>query len=334
MPTANAAAIDVTPDLLFEIASGFMAAKHLFAANEIGLFTALADGSANLEELATATEVDPRRLRIVADAMVALGVLLRDGAEYRNGPEAAAFLSGRGPANLAPFLRFWDRLSYPTWTRFAEAVRTGQGQSTMHLPDEEQKIFSEGVAAIQAAPARALPEVYDFGQHRRVLDVGGGEGSWLVAILGQYPNLDATLFELPAAARVASEHFAAERLTKRTTVAEGDFFDDPLPAGHDVVLIANVLHLFSPERNLEILRRTRAAVERGAVLLIADFWTEANHIDPPFAALMAGEFLSITGEGDVYSRDEADGLLRASGFQTLEAKPLVGAISLIVAEAV
>jgi hypothetical protein len=106
MTTATATDNDVRPDVLFQIASGFMASKHLFAANEIGLFPALADGPATLDELAAATGIDARRLRIVADAMVALGVLLRGQAEYRNGPEAAAFLSGRGADNLAPLLRF------------------------------------------------------------------------------------------------------------------------------------------------------------------------------------------------------------------------------------
>ena len=186
--TAAGETTEATPDLLFQIASGFMAAKHLFVANEVGLFAHLADGPATLDELAQRTGVAGRRLRILADAMVALGLLERTDGQYRNGPVAATFLSGTGPADLRPFLRFWDRLSYPTWTKFEAAVRTGQGQSTLHLPDEEQRIFSEGVEAIQAARRRTLPTVYDFSRHRRLLDIGGGTGSWLSAILRQLPG--------------------------------------------------------------------------------------------------------------------------------------------------
>ena len=67
---------------------------------------------------------------------------------------------------------------------------------------------------------------------------------------------------------------------------------------------------FSPEHNLELLRRTRDAVPAGARLLLVDFWTDQTHTQPPFAALMAGEFLVITGEGDVYSAEDVERLAR------------------------
>src|SRR5215218_5637938 len=236
--TAATETTGVSPDPIFQIASGFMAAKHLFIANEVGLFDQLADGPATLDDLAQRTGITGRRLRILADAMVALGLLERTDDQYRNGPVAATFLSGTGPADLRPFLRFWDRLSYPTWTKFETAVRTGQGQSTLHLPEEEQRIFSEGVAAIQAGPAQALPATYDFSRHRR---------------------LQATLFELPTAATLARQHLASDLATRQVAVVAGDFFADPLPDGHDAILIANVAHLFSPEHNRDLLRRARRA---------------------------------------------------------------------------
>lgn len=281
---------EVTPDILFQVASGFMAAKHLFIANEIGLFEHLAGGPMTLDDLAHRTGIARRRLRILADAMVVLGLLERTDDQYRNGAVTAAFLSGATPTDLRPFLRFWDRLSFPTWTKFEAAVRTGEGQSTLHLPEEEQRIFSEGVEAIQAGPAQALPDAYDFGPHRRLLDVGGGTGSWLRAILSRYPDLPATLFELPAAAAVARTHLGSDAATRQVDVVAGDFFTDPLPEGHDVVLIANVTHLFSPEHNLDLLRRTRAAVPADARLLLVDFWTDPTHTQPPFAALMRSIF--------------------------------------------
>ncbi len=323
---------EVTPEPIFEVASGFMAAKHLFVANEVGLFEQLADGPATLEELAERTGVVRHRLRILADAMVVLGFVERQGDLYRNAPVAATFLSGRTPADLRPFLRFWDRLSYPTWTKFEDAVRTGQPQSTLQLPEEAQRIFSEGVEAIQAAPAQALPSAYNFSRHQRILDLGGGTGSWLAAILHQYPTLEGTLFELPTAAEVARRHLTSDPATQQAEVVAGDFFEDPIPGGHDVILIANVVHLISVERNLELLRRIRQYVPDGARLLLVDFWTDATHTEPAFAALIAGEFLVITGEGDVYSEEEVHQWLQETGWRALERKPLAGPISVIVAE--
>ena len=323
---------DVTPDPIFQVASGFMAAKHLFVANEVGVFEQLAAGPATLDVLAGRTGVARSRLRILADAMVALGFVERRGDVYQNAPVAAAFLTGHTPADLRPFLRFWNRLSYPMWTKLEETIRTGQAQGTMHLPAEGQRVFSEGVEAIQAAPAQALPAAYDFRRHRRLLDLGGGTGSWLLAVLRQYPGLQGTLFELPAAAAVARQRLTSDRDGQQVTVVEGDFLTDPVPAGHDVVLLANVVHLFSADHNRALLRRTREQVPDGARLLLVDFWTDATHTQPPFAALMAGEFLVITGEGDVYSEDEARGWLQETGWRAVERKPLAGPISVIVAE--
>lgn len=324
----------VAADPIFRIASGFMAAKHLFAANEVGLFAALAHGPRSLDELASVTGVPPDRLRVLADAMVALELLELQADRYRNGAVATAFLSGHTAADLRAFLRFWDRLSYPMWTRFADAVRTGRGQSSPVLTADEQRLFSEGVEAIQAAPAQALPAGYDFGRHQRLLDLGGGTGSWLRAVVQRYRHLRGTLFELPGAAALARRRLADDQLLTRVDVVDGDFFRDPVPGGHDVVLVANVLHMFSADRNRDLLHRVRSDVTDGTRLLLADFWTDPTHTEPVFAALMAGEFLVITGEGAVYSAQEVNNWLDDTGWRLIDRTPLVGPMSLIVAEAV
>src|SRR5262249_3139203 len=114
---------DVTPDPILQVASGFMAAKHLFVANEIRLFEQLAEGPATLDALAQRTGIPPRTLRILADAMVALGFVARQHDQYHNGPVVATFLGSRGPADLRPFLRHLNQNSYPMWTELEEVVR-------------------------------------------------------------------------------------------------------------------------------------------------------------------------------------------------------------------
>ena len=129
-----------------KIAMGFMAAKHLFAASDIGLFEALAAGPASIDELANKTGVPSRTLGIVADAMVAIGLIERQGSRYRNQDTAAAFLAGNAGPDLRPMLRFWDQISYPLWQKVGEAVRTGHGQAQFgKFNPTEQQIFSEGV---------------------------------------------------------------------------------------------------------------------------------------------------------------------------------------------
>src|SRR5438105_10375054 len=103
------------PSPIFQLASGFMAAKYLFVASGLGVFEALSGEPLPVDELALRLGVPRRTARITADAMVALGLCVSDRGRYRNGPLAQAYLAGRTPADLRPFLRFWDRISYPRW---------------------------------------------------------------------------------------------------------------------------------------------------------------------------------------------------------------------------
>jgi len=95
-----------------------------------------------------------------------------------------------------------------------------------------------------------------------------------------------------------------------------------------------VIHLLSPEHNVELLRRIRESASDGCRLLLVDLWTDPTHTQPLFAALMAGAFLLRSGEGDVYSEEEVRGWLQATGWRPLERTPLAGPASLIVAETV
>jgi len=167
-----------------------------------------------------------------------------------------------------------------------------------------------------------------------VLDVGGGTGSFLVAVLRRHDALKGTLFELPGACAVARQKLANEPEGKRIDVVDGDVFKDPLPAGHDALIVANTVHVFSAAHNIELMRKMRAGVEPGARLLLADLWTDPTHTQPPGAALMSGEFLVIAGEGQAYSEEEAGEWLGQTGWRKLERRPLAGLASLIVAEAV
>jgi SAM-dependent methyltransferase len=329
---AEPASQPVTPEAITTIATGFMAAKHLFTASGLGLFAQLGAGPLPLAQLAGHCGIPARSARILADAMVALGFLDKTETGYANSPAAQSFLAGGPEEGLRPFLSFWDQISYPAWTNLADAARTGTGVG-LQLTSAQRRVFSAGVQALTSGAATALAEGYDLGRHRRVLDVGGGTGSFLVALLSASSQLEGTLFELPAAATVARQVLGGTSAADRISIVEGDFLREPLPSGHDLILIANVIHLFQPEVNRQLLGRLRAAVGTGARALLVDFWTDPSHTQPLFAALMAAEFLVIAG-GDVYSAAEVQGWLAETGWAVTDQRPLAGPAGLIVAEAV
>lgn len=330
--TPTVAATDPAP--IFKIATGFMAAKALFAASELGLFEALAESPAPLEALAARCGLTPRATRISADAMVALGLLERDDSAYRNGPLAATFLSGRTPADLRPLLRFWDKVSYPATEGLASALSKGpSGDQLSRLSGEIQQLAQAGIAAATAGPLRALVQTAKLSGRRRLLDVGGGNGSWSMALVLANSQLQATVVDLPTVTRITTQHIAKAELSERVTAHAADALRDPLPAGHDIALLANLIHYFAPADNRALLANIRAAVAPGSHLLIADFWTDRTHTQPLMAALMAGEFAVHEKDGDVYSVDEGRGWLAETGWRFVSHEPLAGPFSLVTAEA-
>lgn len=331
-PVVSQAAPDPQP--ILETATAFMRAKHLFVAGEIGVFEALGAGPKLLDELARDLGLPRRTARIVIDAVTALGFLERDGEHYRNTPVAQAFLSGRGPQDLRPFIRLLNRWSYRCWITLEDSVRLGRGVSgEFNFTPEEQKIFSEGVEAVSTRHAAALLEGYDFSSHHRILDLGGGTGNFLRAILRRHPAAEGTLYELPQAATVARQKLSGTALEQRIAIVEGDFLQDPIPKDHDAVIVAHVVHVLDAGQNQLVFRRVRDSVPAKARLLMVDLWTNPAHTEPLLAALMAGEFLVTAGNGDVYSVEEIRRWLEQTGWEFVEHKPLEGPFGLIVAEA-
>jgi hypothetical protein len=267
--------------------------------------------------------------------MLSLGLIDQEEGRYRNSAATAAFLVDKATLNLQPMLRYFDTFSYPVWQNLSEAVRLDSGQARFAKFDLAQPhTYSAGVEAITAPVAAALSISYDFGRHRRLLDVAGGTGSLLLVVLRHYPALRGTLFELPQVCTVARQRLAKEPERTRIDVVEGDLLAGPLPGDHDVVLVANAVHMLSVAHNVELMQKSRAAVQAGARLLLVDFWTDPTRSDPPAAALMSGAFLLTSGEGQTYSEQEADEWLKRTGWRKRERKALAGATSSVVAEAI
>lgn len=320
------------PDRIMMVAHGYMAAKIVFLAVEVGLFAVLGNGWATLEEIAEGCHLPERTTRMLLDALVMFRLLEYADGRYRNAADAAEFLTGRGSLDIRPVLQYFNKISYPTWMDAETAVRTGQAVRRELGPDETAA-FEKAVAVVTMPGATALANEYDFRPHRRVLDVGGATGTFMAAALERYEHLSWTLLDLPEVAEMARAAPAVAEFGDRVEVIGADAFTDPLPEGYDAILVAHFLHLFPAKRNIELLGRLRGvATEDGRVLLV-DWWSGSDPVTPhPNTVFGAWEFLLIGG-GDTYCPDEVEQWLSQTGWRTIEHRPLVAPMSLLVAEA-
>lgn len=306
----------VSPEPILRAMGGFMASQQLFTAQAIGLFEALAEGPADLGELAQRTGTPTRSTGIVADAMVALGLLEREDGRYGNGEAASVFLAGQTPADLRPLLRFAHQLEYPRMAYLEEAVRRG-GAAAPPYESKDQPLYSQAIQAVTMGDAQALARSYDFSGHRRLLDLGGGLGTFLVPVLTAHPHLQATLFELPDVAELARQRLSRSQVGNRVAIQAGNFFADAIPAGHDVILMAHILHNFPPARCRELLARVGEAVSERTRLLALDYWMNPARTEPAFGALLAG-MLHVDSGGQMYSAREGRAWLAETGWEEIE----------------
>lgn len=314
------------PAAIVDLASAFYGSAALFAALELELFAALAasDG-VTCDALAQTRDLDPRGLRLLLDACVALGLLTKEGAHYRNGPAATACLVPGAPADLTQAIRY-NRDVYAAWGRAAELVRTGHPVEppAVHLGDDPERTrrFVLSMHGRALGIGRAVVPLLDLTCCRRLLDLGGGPGTYAALMAQAHPELHCTVLDLPGIVRVASELIAASPAAGRVTCLAGDYHVTPYPPDQDAVTIFGALHQESPDAIRAILRRAYAALRPGGRIFVLDLMTDATHTHPRFSALFALNMALTTDHGWVFADSELCDWLTEAGFAGCAVRPV------------
>jgi predicted O-methyltransferase YrrM len=147
-----------------------------------------------------------------------------------------------------------------------------------------------------------------------VLDVGGGPGTWTIALLRAVPEARATLFDLPPVTAMARERFVEAGLAHRVTLVGGDFYTDELPAGADLAWLSAICHQDSREQNRALLGKIHKALADGGAVVVRDVVMDPSRTSPAGGALFAVNMLTATDGGGTYTFDEYREDLRKAGF--------------------
>jgi len=319
-------------DELVDIATGYMAAKQLFAAVEVGLFPALADGPRTAAELSETLGVPERSVRILADSMNALGVLEREHGMYRNGRIAADYLQGDGALDLGPFFSFLDAVSYEQWLQFGTSVRTAEA-GVLDLEGKDLGMLGRGIGAFQTLHGRGFAEAVDVSGFRRMLDLGGQSPSFAVEALRANPELSAVFVYTESETGMIQAAVDAAGVADRVRIEPADTVA-ATPAGpFDLVLVQHCIHRFTPDQNRTILAHARAAAAPGATLVVVDFVLDDEPRQRLVDAVHAAEYLVIDATV-AYPVAEIAQWLDAAGWALRESVDLPGSPRALVAQAV
>jgi SAM-dependent methyltransferase len=319
----------LTTDDLVRILFGSSAFQMLNAASELGLVSLLhhKPGS-TADAVAAELDLEPRAVEILLLGTTALGLTDRVGRGYRNAALIETMVDDGTWEIMADLVEYQARIVHPASEDFAESLRQntnvglrrfpGPGEDLYHrltaMPDME-KLFYRCMRSWSRLSNPVLVEQADLAGVRRVLDVGGGDGVNSIALAGANPDVRFTVFDLPGVAAIAREKIDQHGLGERIGVAEGDMFADPFPRGHDCVLFANQLVIWSPERNRALLRKAYEALPDGGRVLIFSAMSDESGDGPLYAALDNVYFATLpTGDSMIYHWAQYEQWLADAGF--------------------
>jgi len=311
--------------------ANFAGTRALLTAVELDLFTELSDGPGSADDLSKRTGADPTGLHSLLLALRALGLVRLEGEVFRSTADADRYLSRRSPHCVAEYLHA-EADAWEDWGRLAAVVRSGRPLHRTTLYREasaraERLVLGDHAIARSVAPALAAR--LDLSGCDRLLDLGGGAGTYAIEFCRRNPDLRCTLLDLPAALRVAERIVLETEVADRIDLVGGDFLVQDLGGPYDVVFASGVLCGQDVGENRNLLARSHRALRSGGRILLRDHFLDPVEPRPPAAAFLPLRLLLLTGRGRPYGEQEAMGWLVETGFQgarVLESNALLEAV--------
>lgn len=257
------------------------AAQAISAAVELRLAEALVDGPLRLDELASKLGVDPDALCRLLRALMGRGLFRqrRDGRYQLNA--MADTLRCDAPMSAAGLARMVGAPQHREhWSHLADAIRTGEaviptmrGMDAFEYLSQQPELaeaFNRAMADTTKMTVNSVTSAYSFDSYPTVVDVGGGVGQLLAAIMRATPTSKGVLYDLPHAVADASTILRENGIADRVRVVEGSFFDS-VPTGGDIYVLKRVIHDWPEDQAIQILENVRTAANAGATVLLIEF---------------------------------------------------------------
>ena len=305
---------DWTPASIREVATGFQASRVLLTAIELRIFSVMTSEGLTSAEVASRIGSEARATDRLLNALCAIGLLWKRQGRFRNTSASARFLDESSPefvAGLGHTAGLWR-----TWSGLTETVRQGTPAPRPAINDRGDSWVKPFIAAMHYRAQQQAPVVaglISLDGVARVLDVGGGSGAFAMAFVKRQPHVTAVVFDLPAVAPLAQRHINEAGLSDRITVQVGDYLQDPLPGGFDLVFLSAVVHSNGLAENEALLRSCAGALNPGGRAAVVDWVMDDDRVNPAQGAFFAINMLVGTERGDTFTEPEIRGWMTAAG---------------------
>jgi acetylserotonin N-methyltransferase len=323
------------PDVVVDLLEGFRRSKAMFAAVSLGVFDRIAEHCASdvergiaADALAVAIGCNREALEILLNSCVSLGLLaLQDGC-YRNTAVADVYLCLSSPRRMTGYINYSNDVAWGLWANLEDAIREGTHRwrqtfgtdgavfSSFFKTQDSMHEFLMGMNGFGMITSPVVVQAFDLSCFKQLVDLGGATGHLSIAACNRYPNLRATVLDLPQALDLANKMIREASSSDRLQTVGADFFSDPLPAA-DLYALGRILHDWDQPKIELLLGKIYDALPTGGALLIAEkiLWEDRTG---PRGALLQSLNMLVCTEGKERSFGEYASLLSKAGFQRIE----------------
>jgi hypothetical protein len=332
--------MDETPGAtLGRLIVGFQVSQAIHVAATLGVADLLSDGHRTSDELAAATNAHARSLYRLLRALASVGVFHEDEGRLFSLTPMGALLRSNVPGSLRGWAVHVGRPYFQeAWGHLEHSIRTGDNAfQHVHGTDvwayraerpDESAIFDLAMESLTGASNRALLDAYDFGRFGSVVDVGGGNGALLAALLREFPAMRGVLVDQPHVVANAGAVLERAGVADRCEIVGGSFFDD-VPGGGDAYTLKSIIHDYEDEPAVAILRICRRAMAADATLLLIERIVGPPNEDP--RTTFSDLNMLVAPAGRERTLHEWDALVTRAGFRLVTTTPSTSGLAVIEA---
>jgi len=306
------------PGKLMELSGYYWKTCTLHAGVKLDVFTIIGDGTVTAQTVAQKTEADERGVTMLLNALTAMELLVKTGDKYAVVPSAANLLSKSSPRYIGYMIMHHHHL-VESWSRLDQAVMTGKSVRTRPSFDDEtrRESFLMGMFNMAMGIAPGLTKQISLSGRRRLLDLGGGPGTYAIHFCLNHPELSATVYDLPATRPFAEKTVEKFGVKNRVAFADGNYLEDPIEGKYDAVWMSHILHGEGPGDCQKIIYKAVRAMEPGGIIMVHDFFLKDSMDEPLFPALFSLNMLLGTPYGQAYSEKQISDMLAEAGVRDI-----------------
>ncbi len=294
--------------------------KILLTAVQLDVFSALRGASLTIHQIAEARALNPRVLELVMNALVAMRVVAKEDKMYANTAVAERYLVQSSPEYVGHLLTLHDA-EWNHWGQLEQAVKTGESPVKQHVFETNPELGAQVLTVLDRigrGSGPALAQRLNLSEAKRMLDVGGGAGTNAIAFCREYPELTATVFDLPATLKVTKQCIDEAGLTDRIHLQPGNFHEDAFQGSYDVALMSDILHYQDGETNAALVEKICGCLNEGGRLIIKDRFLDPSRTSPAWTTAFAVHILVNTEKGECFTIEDTHRWMEQAGFRSVE----------------